>query len=126
MTKDLFNTLYKKFLEEVVKVHPVNDAIQNRVFFLFYYLSADELKKVLNEFYKLIAAGKLKAGLEPNSIEWENVVLSLNLDKAYKKGVRHRRISESEHCEVASLARKMQKILTSGNSDDIEEVLKNI
>jgi len=125
MKEEEFETLYKLFLEKVIKITPVAPYIQNKLFEAYGYLVEIEFRMVFNQFEKNIRLKQFERGVEPTVNDWEPVIYSLYLDKTYKKGLRTKPISDTERSEVQRMAGDMVKRLSNPDQFKIDNKKKN-
>jgi hypothetical protein len=118
MNKHEFEILYNNFMAHMGIV-PKTVAIRNRVFVLYNYLSENKIRDVLKVLKKTI-----KIKIEPEVDDWGKAVLSLNLDKDYKLGIRKVYRSNTEIEEIADSASRFSKVLATGDSYKIDKFIK--
>jgi cytochrome c peroxidase len=118
MKKEAFENLYCKFMDHLGVV-PKTVAIQNRVFFLYNYLNENEVRSIFKALKK-----ELKNKSEPDVNDWDKAVISLNLDKDYKLGIRKVYRSKTEIEDIADSAKRFRKVLATGDSYKIDKFIK--
>jgi len=126
MEKKEFVEIYRRFLRDVAKITPVNDAGENRIFFLYKERPLSEIKKALTGFFYKINDNKYPSGVEPLAVDWENMFLYLNLDHKYKTGVRLIPQTEDVRRGIGEQAKRMRILLSGVNGDDISGLIKKI